>query len=60
MLPAAQQPMDVAAAATPGRRAREQLGNSPNAKRPASLDQLVNRGQPAGPMMSPGDLDNFI
>ena len=52
--------MEIAALATPGRRAREQVGNSPNVKRPASLEQLVNRGQPAGPMMSTGDLNNFI
>ena len=53
-------PMEVAALATPGRRAREQLRTSPNAKRRASLDALVNRGKPAGPVMSPGDLNNFI
>ena len=52
--------MEVPALATPGRRGREQLGNSPNAKRPASLNSLVNQGQATRPMMSPGDLNAFI
>ena len=50
-------------AATPQRRARDDGGNggqTPNAKRPASLDGLLNQGKAPGPKMNEDDLNNFI
>ena len=53
----------AAVAATPQRRARDDggaTGQTPNAKRPAALDALLNQGQPAGPKMNEDDLNSFI